>query len=47
MTKHAVTVFILMLAGLTGLVHAQVRPRIVAQVPFEFMANGKTMPAGK
>jgi len=48
MKKQATTVLILMLAALTGLVNAQaVRPRIVANVPFEFIANGKTMPAGK
>jgi len=48
MKKHAATLLILMLAGLTGLVNAQaIRPRITAQVPFGFIANGKTMPAGK
>jgi len=48
MKKRAATLLILMLAGLTGLVNAQViRPRITAQIPFEFVANGKTMPAGE
>jgi len=48
MKKHVAAVFILMLAGLTGLVNAQVvHPRVVAQIPFEYVANGKTMPAGE
>jgi hypothetical protein len=48
MKKHATTVFVLMLAALTALVNAQVvRQTITANVPFEFIANGKTMPAGK
>ncbi len=45
--KHAATLLILMLVGLTGLVHAQMYTTIKAQVPFEFVANGKTMPAGE
>ena len=48
MKKHATTFLVLMMAALTGLVNAQgVHPRITANVPFEFIANGKTMPAGK
>jgi len=48
MKKHAATLLILMLAGLTELVNAQViQPRITAQVPFAFIANGKTMPPGE
>jgi len=48
MKKQAATLLVLILAGLTGLVNAQlIHPRITAQVPFEFVANGKTMPAGK
>ena len=48
MKKHAATLLILMLAGLTGLVNAQaIRPKIRAEVPFEFMANGKAMPSGE
>ena len=48
MKKHAATLLILMLAGLTGLVNAQVvHPKIMADVPFEFTANGKTMPSGE
>ena len=45
--EQAATLFILMLVGLTGLVNAQTSARIKAQVPFEFVANGKTMPAGE
>jgi len=48
MKKQAAVLLILMLAGLTGLVNAQVTgPKIIANVPFEFIANGKTMPAGE
>jgi hypothetical protein len=45
--KHAATLFILMLVGLTGLVNAQMSPQIKAQIPFDFVANGRTMPAGE
>ncbi len=45
-TKHA-TLLILTLVGLTGLVNARTSTRITAQVPFDFVANGKTMPAGE
>lgn len=45
--KHTATLLILMLVGLTGLVHAQMDTKIKAQVPFNFVANGKTMPAGE
>ena len=45
--KHAATLLILVLVGLTGLVNAQMSTMIKAQVPFEFVANGKTMPAGE
>jgi hypothetical protein len=47
--KHAATstLLILMLVGLTGLLNAQMSALIKAQVPFEFVANGKTMPAGE
>jgi len=47
MKKQAGTLLILMLAGLAGLVNAQTSVRIKAQVPFGFVANGKTMPAGE
>ena len=43
--KHNATLLILMLVGLTGLVQAQMSTRFKAQVPFDFVANGKTMPA--
>jgi len=47
--KHAATstLLILMLVGLTGLVNAQMSTTIKAQVPFEFVTNGKTMPVGE
>ena len=45
--KHTATLLILMLVGLTGLVNAQMYTTIKAQVPFDFVANGKTMPAGE
>jgi len=48
MKKHAAALLVLMLAGLTALVNAQViSPRTTARVPFEFIVNGKTMPAGE
>ena len=46
MKKQAATLLILMLAVLTGLVNAQTRTVMTAQVPFDFYANGKMMPAG-
>jgi len=45
--KHAATLLILMVVGLTGLANAQMSTTIKAQVPFEFVVNGKTMPAGE
>ena len=45
--KHTATLLILMVLGLTGLVHAQMHTMIKAQVPFNFVANGETMPAGE
>jgi hypothetical protein len=45
--KHTATLLILMVLGLTGLVHAQRYTTIKAQVPFNFVANGETMPAGE
>lgn len=45
--KHTATLLILMLVGLTGLLNAQMSTTIRAQVPFDFVANGKTMPAGE
>jgi len=47
MKKHTAALLILMLAGLTGLVNAQSRPMVSAEVPFNYIANGKTMPAGE
>lgn len=45
-TKHA-ALLLVALVGLTGLLNAQTSATIKAQVPFEFVANGKTMPAGE
>jgi hypothetical protein len=44
--KHAATLFILMMAALTGLANAQ-SIMLKAQVPFDFVVNGKTIPAGQ
>lgn len=46
MKKHATTLFVVMLIALPGLLSAQTNSVIKAQVPFEFVANGVTMPAG-
>ncbi len=45
-TKHA-ALLLMTLVGLTGLVSAQTSTTIKSQVPFDFVANGKTMPAGE
>lgn len=45
MKKHGVALLILTMVALTGLASAQ--RMITAQVPFDFVANGKTMPAGE
>src|SRR5579864_3311507 len=45
--KQGATLLILVLVGLTGLVQAQMDTTIKAPVPFSFVANGKTMPAGE
>ena len=47
MKNHAAAVFILSLAGLTGLANAQSGSTIIAEVPFNYIANGKAMPAGE
>jgi len=47
MKKYAATLLILMLAGLTGLANAQTGTTIIAEVPFDYIVNGKTMPAGE
>jgi hypothetical protein len=44
-TKPA-AVLLLTLVGLTGLLNAQTAT-IKAQVPFDFIANGKTLPSGE
>lgn len=45
-TKPA-TLLLMTLFGLTSLLNAQTAATITAQVPFAFVANGKTMPAGE
>lgn len=47
MKKHAATLLILTMAGLTGLASAQTGTTIVAEVPFNYIVNGKAMPAGE
>jgi hypothetical protein len=46
MKKHGATLLILMLATLTGLASAQTRV-ITAEVPFDYVVNGRTMLAGE
>jgi len=43
--KKAATILILTLMALSTLAAAQKRKIVGAEVPFEFIANGKTMPA--
>jgi hypothetical protein len=45
-TKHA-ALLLMTLVVLSGLVSAQKSTTIKAQIPFDFVANGKTMPAGE
>jgi hypothetical protein len=45
-TKHA-TLLLLTLVGLTCLLNAQDSATVKARVPFDFIANGKTLPAGE
>ena len=45
-TKHA-ALLLLALVGLMGLLNAQEPATIKAKVPFDFIANGKTLPAGE
>jgi hypothetical protein len=47
MKKQAATLLILTLLAMPGFVNAQSRKVLKAQVPFEFIVNGKTMPAGE
>lgn len=44
--KQVATLLVLTLVGMMGLVNAQSSSTIKAQVPFNFVANGKTMAAG-
>jgi hypothetical protein len=46
MKKHVVTLLAVTLIGLSSLASAQVWNVIKADVPFQFVANGKAMPAG-
>ena len=46
MKSHTVATLILSLAGLTGLANAQ-SGSIIADVPFNYIVNGKAMPAGE
>lgn len=43
--KHA-TLLLMTLVGLTGLLNAQTSTTLKTRVPFAFVANGQTMPAG-
>jgi hypothetical protein len=45
MKKHAITLLILTMA-LSGMLFAQSRTLLKADVPFDFVVNGTTMPAG-
>ena|ERR1017187_609364 len=47
MKKYAATLLVLTIIALPGLLSAQSRMVIKADVPFEFVVNGKTMPAGE
>jgi hypothetical protein len=48
MKKHYLKIFLALVgfAGLSGLAQAQVRPEVVVTLPFDFVASGKTLPAG-
>jgi hypothetical protein len=46
MKKYAATLLVLTIIALPGLLSAQSRMVIKADVPFQFVVNGKTMPAG-
>jgi hypothetical protein len=46
MKKQAATLLILTLLAVPGFVNAQSRQVIKAQVPFDFIVNGKILPAG-
>src|SRR5579871_1052562 len=42
-----VTMLLMTLVGMAGLLSAQTSTAVKAQVPLEFVANGKTMPGGE
>ena len=46
-TKKHAALLLMTLVALTGLLKAQMSTTIKAQVPFEFVANGETMPSGE
>ena len=45
-TKH-IAMLLMTLVGLMGLLNGQTSTSVKAQIPFAFVANGKTMPAGE
>lgn len=45
-TKHA-ALLLMTLVGMTAWLNAQTSTTVEAQVPFAFVANGKTMPSGE
>jgi hypothetical protein len=45
-SKHAALLLITVI-GLTGLLKAQTSAGVTAQIPFDFVANDKAMPAGQ
>ena len=47
MKKYAASLLVLAIIALPGFLSAQSRMVIKADVPFEFVVNGKTMPAGE
>jgi hypothetical protein len=47
MKKQAATLLVLTLLAVPGFVNAQSRQVIKAQVPFDFIVNGKILPAGE
>lgn len=46
-TKKHAALLLMTLVALTGLLKAQMSTTIQAQVPFEFVTNGETMPSGE
>jgi len=47
MKRQAATLLVLTLLAVPGFLTAQSRPVIKAQVPFDFIVNGKILPAGE